>query len=377
MTIDHYPCKFPFWYGGKIHFKCANAKRSDLPHGIQWCPIDSKKLYFKSIGICSETCLQSKSFSCLSTDFIGKYIFFFSVTENLSIILIAGGDDQNSKLASAESIISDTNNNLLPNLPKPIHYSPSMFLHNDTIMLCGGKNNQNNPKTCLKLQEGSWTENNSLKKTRVYAAIVSTTTATFIFGGSRSRGTFEYLEQNTSNWILGTAKIPGGFSSGCSIAISQDEIWLIGGGGYKTDQRILSFNVNNQNFTVLPTKLKQGRATHQCAFIPGTRNMIVTGGYFFSDGAYFDTTEIIDVKTRNVTEGPSMNSKRGGHGIGILNIEGMERVVVFGGVYHDSEWIYLKSVEMYNAETQKWELTNIELSEAKGSFGFMTIKSQP
>ena len=64
---------------------------------------------------------------------------------------------------------------------------------------------------------------------------------------------------------------------------------------------------------------------------------------------------------------------------------------------------YLKSVEMYNAQTQKWELTNIELSEeksneealwlrqerlkweltnvelsgAKAYFGFMTIKSQP
>ena len=282
------------------------------------------------------------------------------------------GEQETNQISTVEFIAeNNSNSQLVPNLPKSIYDSPSMFLHNETIMLCGGGNNL---KTCLKLQEGSWTEYNSLKEERGDAAVVSTTTATFIFGGWGSQDTFEYLEKNTSNWILGKAKIPGGFESGCS-AISHDEIWLIGGAG--TNQRILSFNVDDQNFTVLPTKLKQGRAAHQCAFIPGTRNMIVTGGYFFSDGAYFDTTEIIDVKTRNVTEGPSMNSKRGGHGIGILNIEGMERVVVFGGVYHDSEWIYLKSVEMYNVETQKWELTNIKLSEAKDDFGFMTIKSQP
>ena len=65
LTIDHYPCKFPFWYAGKVHYRCTNSTRSDLPHGSQWCAIDSKILRFKSIGICSESCLRSKHFSCL------------------------------------------------------------------------------------------------------------------------------------------------------------------------------------------------------------------------------------------------------------------------------------------------------------------------
>ena len=116
-----------------------------------------------------------------------------SVTENVSIILIAGGRDENSKLASAEFLFSNTTeNNLLPNLPKSIYDTPSMFLHNDTILLCGGENNL---KTCLKLQEGTWTEYNSLKEKRNYAAVVSTTPATFIFGGSYSKDTFEYLKK--------------------------------------------------------------------------------------------------------------------------------------------------------------------------------------
>ena len=244
-----------------------------------------------------------------------------------------------------------------------------MFLHNETILLCGGENNL---KTCLKLQEGTWTEYNSLKEERRVAAVVSTTKATFIFGGSfDSFDSFEYLEKNTSEWKLGETKVPGlGFQHGCAIAISQDEIWLIG--GYDTEQRILSFNVNNQSFTELPTTLKQGREELQCAFIPGTRNIMVTGGKYY--GNRYDSTEIINVEIGKVIEGPPMNSKRASHGIGVLNIDSQERIVVIGG---ENGLVRLESVEVYNSQTQKWELTNIELSEAKTQFGFLTIKSQP
>ena len=48
-------------YEERIHSKCTNATRRDLPSGSQWCAIDSKILRFKSIGICSDSCLTSKS----------------------------------------------------------------------------------------------------------------------------------------------------------------------------------------------------------------------------------------------------------------------------------------------------------------------------
>ena len=120
-------------------------------------------------------------------------------------IWIAGGEAQASTQVEFVNLNSSTNQ--LPNLPKSINSDPSMFMHNETIMICGGWNNR---KTCLKLQEGTWTEYNSLKEKRESAAVVSTTTATFIFGGWESKDTYEYLENNASNWILGTAKIPGG-----------------------------------------------------------------------------------------------------------------------------------------------------------------------
>ena len=214
-----------------------------------------------------------------------------------------------------------------------------------------------------------------MKEERSNAAVVSTTIATFIFGGSESKDTFEYLEKNASDWKLGTAYIPDSFRTGCSVANSHDEIWLIGGSGNKgrNGGRILSFDLTNQIFKKLHIKLDQGRYGHQCAFVPGTRHLMITGGY--SNDNYRETTEIIDVDNRNVTEGPSMNSKRCYHGIGVLNIEGHEKIIVLGGT--ERYLSTLKSVEMYNAQTQKWEFTNIELSEAKEEFGFMTIKSQP
>ena len=86
-----------------------------------------------------------------------------------------------------------------------------MFLHNESIMLCGGEKNL---KTCLKLQEGTWTEYTSMKRERDKAAVVSTTTATFIFGGWRNKDTYEYLENNAFEWKLGTANITDGFKSG-------------------------------------------------------------------------------------------------------------------------------------------------------------------
>ena len=302
--------------------------------------------------------------------FIHIYIYLIGwstdLLPNYDTILILGGQ-RTLDPSSGEAIQFNGNKQQLPTLPQPIFSYPSMLLHNEMIMLCGGSNNM---KTCLKPQEGTWTNYNSLKIERYNAAVASTNTATFIFGGWGSKDTYEYLEKNSSEWKLGKSKIPGGFSKGCSITISQDEIWLVG--GRHTGKRILSFNVNYQTFTVLATKLKRGRTRHQCAIIPGTRHLLITGGFFYD---FNDSTDIIDVENRRISEGPPMNAKRADHGIGVLNIDGQERVVVFGGCSHQG--VYPKIVELYNAQAPKWEPTNVELGVGRIEFGFMTIKSQP
>ena len=104
------------------------------------------------------------------------------------------------------------------------------------------------------------------------------------------------------------------FRNGCAIAVkSEQEIWLIG--GYGTEKRILSLNVNDHTFQVLPFQLNVGRWIHRCAFIPNTSKVMVTGGYF--DGS-LDSTEVLDIQDGSVTMASPMNCKRARHGIGVV-----------------------------------------------------------
>ena len=292
--------------------------------------------------------------------------------EMSSMILIGGGSDNDyNRLASVEVISDDARNNIqLPNLPRQISYSPSMVNHNGSILLCGGYNNH---QTCLQMEENGWTPHSNLNKERKWASAVATNTATFIFGGDESIFTYEYLEQGSStNWQKGNERIPGnGFAGGCAIAISDKEVWLIG--GLSTESRILSFNTRNQKFEEVNTiQLKEGRRRQVCIKIPGTTKIIVSGGIDSSRNR-LDSVEIIDFESKIVTNTGKMNFKRAFHGISILTLDGEDQIAIFGG--RDENHKILDSVEVYDQETQIWtKRPDMKLTQAKEDFGFLTIK---
>ena len=166
---------------------------------------------------------------------------------------------------------------------------------------------------------------------------------------------------------MGKTEIPGGFNNRCAIAVkSGQEIWLIG--GYGTGKKILSFDVESHTFQVLPFQLNVGRYGHRCAFIPNTNKIMITGGY---DNCYLDSTEILDIEDGSVTMASPMNSRRSGHGMGVVTINGKDRLAVFGGT---DERNCLDSIEFYNIHTERWEMADFTLSESKFGFGFFTIK---
>ena len=163
---------------------------------------------------------------------------------------------------------------------------------------------------------------------------------------------------------MGKTEIPGGFYYGCAIAVkSGQEIWLIGGAG--TEKRILRFNIETHTFQVLPSQLNFDRYGHRCAYIPNTNKILITGG------GYLDSTEVLDTEGGSINMASPMNSKRVDHGMGVVTINGKDRLAVFGGYDGRKE---LDSVELYNTHTRKWEITDFRLREAKHSFGFLTIK---
>ena len=279
--------------------------------------------------------------------------------------MVAGGF-KNGNGVSAFNILTEDDLKIKEpqNLPKEIDGS-TMVLHGGSILLCGTSNNL---KQCLHLDHGNWKEHSTLNNRRVWHSVVTTKTATFVFGGGYSSKTYEYLPKGSAKWLTGKTELPGpGFHRGYAIAVKSDqEIWLIGGGS--TEKRILCFNVNDHTFQVLPFQLNVGRIHHRCAFIQNTNKIMLTGGY---DNGYLDSTEILDTEGGKVTMVSSMNSKRAGHGIGVVTINGEDRLAVFGGFDGRTKF---DSVELYNSETEKWETSDLKLSEARSSLTYLTVK---
>lgn len=90
-----------------------------------------------------------------------------------------------------------------------------------------------------------------------------------------------------------------------------------------------------------------------------------------------NSTEIVDIKNGSVASSSPLNIGRGFHGIGILNVDNEDRVAVFGGMTDGTftEKIH-DSVEVYNQQSQKWEITSIKLAQPNWGFGFLTIKGE-
>ena len=279
-------------------------------------------------------------------------------------IIVAGGVGR----SVVNFLTGDLGIKQLPTLPQNIDYS-SMVAHNGTILLCGGFGNL---EKCLQLDNGTWKEHSTLNRNRIWHSAVTTEIATFSFGGLHSKTNYEYLPNNSSAWIMGRTKIPGGFMYGCAIAVkSEQEIWLIG--GCDTEKRILSFDVESHTFQVLPFQLNVGRHGHRCAFIPNTNKIMITGGYNGSNVGYeyLDSTEILDTEDGTVTMANPMNTKRTSHGMGVLTINGEERLAVIGGHYG---YIDTDIVELYNTQRNEWEIADFKLNQGIEDFGVLTVK---
>ena len=59
------------------------------------------------------------------------------------------------------------------------------------------------------------------------------------------------------------------------------------------------------------------------------------------------------------------------HGMGVVTINGEDRLAVFGGYDGGTT---LDSVELYNSETEKWEISDLKLNKARSGFSCLTVK---
>ena len=345
-----------------------------------------KKLAYKSICASSQTC---RDWYNIINDFklirlsLCKYLCheycielnlnpnsYFNSTARGSSIIIAGGYTGRKELSSMEMISEGSTKNFQQcnNLPEALC---SLVLHKNNILYFDSR-------FCYEIVDGSWKKHSTFVQHRgLSSSAVTTNYGTFIFGGFGTGDTYEFLSNESSEWQLGKTKIPGGFYRGCAITLkSKTEIWLIG--GKNTDRRILSFNLETHRFAALPIELLVGRFDFQCTFLPNTNKIIVTGGFDLN------STEILDTVDGTVTKGSPMIFRRSDHGIGIVTVDGVDRVATFGGRSsrfgfrngHTIRTNYLKSVEIYNSESNKWENSKFQLKEGKAYFGFVSVNNK-
>ena len=242
----------------------------------------------------------------------------------------------------------------------------SVVLHNGKILLCGGLKNT---KACLQLDRGTWKEYNSLNHARFYPSSVTTQTASFLFGGLHSSTTYEYLPKDSNTWLIGKTDIPLGFKYGAAISVkSEQEIWLIGGESAR--KRILSFSVKDHTFQELPFTLKQEMLWPKCAFIPNTNKIMIMS-------EFSDCIELLDTKKGSIIiiAATHIFFKRG-FGLGVVTISDEDRLALFGDFVMDAfgDFVMDDSVELYNTQSEKWEITDIKLPEPKSDFSLLTVK---
>ena len=245
-----------------------------------------------------------------------------------------------------------------------------MVMHNGSILLCRGYSN------CLQFCHGLWKGHSTFNEMRVGHAAITTKIATFIFGGAYSQNSFEYLPKNSTTWLMGKTKTPGnGFHNRCAIAVkSEQEIWLIGieSASEGDARRILKFNVNDHTFQILTSKLIMKRYGFRCAIIPNTNKVMITGG-MNEKFDHLDSSEILDTEDGSVIMASPMNYPRCNHGMGVITVNGEDRLAVFGGDRNAGAY-KLDSVELYNTQTEEWETTNIKLPTRTSDFGFLSLK---
>ena len=296
-----------------------------------------------------------------------------SISDGPKSILVAGGNDDNSRLNSVVVLSTESSmkNKKIAELPKGIDGRPSLFLHDDNLLLCGGYGNENK---CLMHENDSWTEHSTLNENRTVTSAVTTANGTFIFGGEYSPQTFEFLPRNSKVWQNGRTKIPDGFAAGCTVEVpNRGEILLIGGYISGTETRILKFEIKTQTFQEMKMSLTKEREGHICARLPDTNVIVITGGWY--NGNTHDTTELLIVDDITILmPGNPMNTKRYTHGLAVITINGEDRLTVFGG--NDDNDQSIDSVETLNPITREWEVSDLRLKATKFDFGYISLTNE-
>ena len=82
----------------------------------------------------------------------------------------------------------------------------------------------------------------------------------------------------------------------------------------------------------------------------------------------------MDLSTGKSWFGGDLNVGRVGFGMAFLYLEGKRRILVFGGKSSEFENPELfDSIEIWNDESNQWEMSNMKLKQKNSNFGFLSM----
>jgi len=258
---------------------------------------------------------------------------------------------------------------------KDDNFGHSMVINNsDELIVLGGLNFSPSDisKICLVYRNNEWIHHSTMLRGRIYSSSIVMPEGIYVFGGKGSHVSCEFLPNGKLHWSILETEIPKpGLLMASCVAISPFKIVFTGGVGL-TQRRIMTFDTKTMSWEI-DGELIHGRWGH-ASFIFNGRIIITGGKNERGERGYLTSTEILELKPRKLKEGGRLNDPRHGHGIGVVNINNAQKLVVFGGWSFNQ--VLLTSVEAWDDDRECWERTDLQMPHGLSHFAYCS-KSEP
>ena len=319
---------------------------------------------------------------------------FLSIFVDNSII-IAGGLGLNSRNVE---ILGHNEGRNLPELPYETHGNSLIRTSNNEIWLLDGKSEK-----CFILTAKGWKYFIRFQSNMQNGIFIEMPDDYYMLGGSYCPTTNCYLPKNWKElgcwtcWML-TNPFPRSMNKCTCKDVDECKMqdirrygaqihWGIhfnASGGHKISDEefivvkirdVLKFNIKNQDWRNWGSRwyeLKEERIEGQSIILDG--KLIVTGGCNFITRDLVKSTEIMDLSTGKSWFGGDLNIGRVGFGMAFLYLEGKRRILAFGGKSEEFENpVLFDSIEIWNDESNQWEMSNMKLKQKNSNFGFLSM----
>ena len=270
-----------------------------------------------------------------------------------------------------------TENCTVPDLPLR-RRRHTTFLTSDpspSIAICGGvEQGVWTSASCLVLDQANQVWNDTIMGSLTMArengaAVTLNHVGVFIIGGEgTSKTTSEFLAAGIMQWQQGP-NIPVNMERPCAVAISASGFLAIYHDNIREFDVVTAGPISSQGWKSASTwpKLKTSRAGWPgCAKLG--QKVIVAGGW--SQNRVGEWTEILDLVTRQVTQGGNLNAPRHWFHLATIREGGVQKIFALAGRTNGFEFI--STVEEWVEESSTWKAAD-NLTLSRGLFGTVVL----